>query len=312
VFAGAANGPKPEMLQSTVPDELSALVSAFDELLLMDDADALLKRATEIARESIGLERVGLYLLDGPGNLMLGTWGTDLEGRLVDEHHVMYEAGEMDREVFRRAATQGIPFTVVDNWPILVQLPLETKVVGRGWVAFTPIRTARADIGMMFNDSALSGQAPDPAKQAHAAILCSVLGTVLELAHSRAGSAGGGRASGRHPVVRRTARLLEADPSLGGKAIASMLDISLSRLARVFKAQMGMSLVEYRNRLRLERFQNLLDAGGDNLLSAALAAGFGSYAQFHRVFREMNGSTPRAYLDERARASRTRAVLPRP
>jgi AraC-like DNA-binding protein len=249
-----------------------------------------------------------LYLLDAPDNLMLGTWGTDLEGNLVDEHHVMYEPGDVDCEVFRRAATRGIPFTVVENWPILLQLPAETKVVGRGWVAFTPIRTARADIGMMFNDTALSGEAPDQAKQARAAILCSLLGTLFELSYKPVSKAGGVRSSVRHPLVRRTARLLDRDPSLGGKELATRLDISLSRLARVFKAQMGMSLVEYRNRVRLERFQGLLDAGDENLLAAALAAGFGSYAQFHRVFREIHGATPRAYLVERARAARARGA----
>jgi AraC-like DNA-binding protein len=305
VFSGAANGPKPALLKSPVPDDLSALVCAFDELLLLDDVDAMFKRATELALECIGLERVGLYLLDAPRSLMLGTWGTDLQGKLVDEHHVMYEPGEVDREVFRRAATRGIPFTVVENWPILVQLPAETKVVGRGWVAFTPIRTARTDIGMMFNDTALSGDAPDQAKQARAAILCSLLGTLFELAYK---PAGGGRSSVRHPLVRRTARLLDQDPSLGGKELATALDISLSRLARVFKAQMGMSLVEYRNRVRLERFQGLLDGGDENLLAAALAAGFGSYAQFHRVFREIHGATPRAYLVARARAARVQST----
>ena len=87
---------------------------------------------------------------------------------------------------------------------------------------------------------------------------------------------------------------------MGGKQIAGKLDISLSRLARVFKAEMGMSLVEYRNRLRLDRFLVLLNRGRTNLLEAALAAGFGSYAQFHRVFRALRHVTPRDYLRQRA------------
>jgi AraC-like DNA-binding protein len=99
-----------------------------------------------------------------------------------------------------------------------------------------------------------------------------------------------------HPVVVGTLRLLARDPSLGGKEIAADLGLSLSRLARVFKAEMGMSLVEYRNRLRLERFDVLLDAGGDNLLEAALTAGFGSYSQFHRVFRALRGASPKEYI----------------
>jgi AraC-like DNA-binding protein len=299
-----ADAPKSAILDSGAPDELASLISAFDELLLLDDVDATLKRAAEIALERIGLKRVGLFLLDAPRNLMLGAWGTDIDGKLVDEHHVMYELGENDREVFRRAATQGIPFTVIDNCPIVAQLPTETRVVGRGWVACTPIRSARAAMGMLFNDTGVSGDPPDPAKQARAAVLCSLLGTVLDLTHGQPSHGRGGRSTAGHPLVRQTVRLLAKDPSLGGKDLASALDISLSRLARVFKVEMGMSLVEYRNRLRLERFQVLLDAGGENLLAAALAAGFGSYAQFHRVFRALRGSTPRAYLRERGHWAR--------
>jgi AraC-like DNA-binding protein len=218
----------------------------------------------------------------------------------VDEHHVMYDAGDNDRQVFRRAALQGIPFTVIDNCPIVVQLESETRVVGRGWVACTPIRSARASIGMLFNDAGLSGAPVDEAKQARAAILCSLLGSVLDLTHGSEGRGAPSPGPGvEHPLVGRAVRLLAKDPSLGGKDLADKLDISLSRLARVFKSEMRMSLVEYRHRLRLERFQVLLDAGGENLLAAALAAGFGSYAQFHRVFRALRGTTPRAYLRER-------------
>jgi AraC-like DNA-binding protein len=292
------------MHEGNAPEELRSLISAFDELLLTEDVDAMLRGVAEMALERIGLKRVGIFLLDAPRNLMLGTWGTDLDGQIVDEHHVMYDFGDNDRECFRRAA-QGVPYSVIDNCPIVVQLPAETRVVGRSWVACTPIRSARAAMGVMFNDSGISGEPPDPSKQARAAILCSLLGTVLDLTHGQPGQGrGGSRTSAGHPLVRQTVRLLAKDPALGGKDLASALDISLSRLARVFKIEMGMSLVEYRNRLRLERFQVLLDAGGENLLAAALAAGFGSYAQFHRVFRALRGTTPRAYLRERGHWAR--------
>jgi transcriptional regulator GlxA family with amidase domain len=70
--------------------------------------------------------------------------------------------------------------------------------------------------------------------------------------------------------------------------------VSVSQLVRWFKTDLGMPLVEYRNRLRLERFQVLVDAGGANLLRRA--SGFRSYAQFQRVFRTVYGATPRDYL----------------
>jgi transcriptional regulator GlxA family with amidase domain len=100
----------------------------------------------------------------------------------------------------------------------------------------------------------------------------------------------------QHPAVAKALRMLADDPSLSGAQIAAKLDVSLSRFARVFKADMRMSLVQYRNELRLERFDALSGAGRMNLLQAALAAGFGSYAQFHRVFRAVRGVAPREQL----------------
>ncbi len=107
-------------------------------------------------------------------------------------------------------------------------------------------------------------------------------------------------------MVVRIVRMLARDPSLGGNDMAKTLGISLSRLARLFKTEMGLSLVDYRNQLRLERFMTLVDAGGGNLLEAALAAGFGSYAQFHRVFSAIYKKTPREYLQPRSQSGKRR------
>jgi transcriptional regulator GlxA family with amidase domain len=167
-------------------------------------------------------------------------------------------------------------------------------VVGRGWVVCTPIRSTRGLIGMMFNDAGLTNAPIEQTKQAQAAIMCTVIGLRLEALR------GSGKAiygpSARHPAVAASVRMLNEDPSLGGVAIAKKLGVSLSRFARVFKTDMGMSLVDYRNQLRLDRFLAMVDAGGTNLLETALAAGFGSYSQFHRVFRTLRGTSPREYF----------------
>ena len=292
--------PVPRVVDRSVHGKLAALLAAFDEILALEEPDAVLRRAAQLALERIGLMRVGIFLLDRQRNAMLGTWGTDIAGTIVDEHHIMYDASETDREAFRRAEEEGAHFTVFENCPIVEHHKGETRVIGRGWVACTPIRSTRAPIGMMFNDTGISGEAVDEAKQAHAAILCSLLGTILDPVR---GSLGHGppttEESSSRRLVTSTVAMLAKDPAMGGKQIAAKLDISLSRLARVFKAEMGMSLVEYRNRLRLDRFAVLLDRGRTNLLEAALAAGFGSYAQFHRVFRALRHMTPREYLHNR-------------
>ena len=99
------------------------------------------------------------------------------------------------------------------------------------------------------------------------------------------------------------AAMLESDPSLTGKELSARLGLSVSRLVRVFKAQRGMSIVEYRHRLRFARFFALVTKEGkrpQTLAQAAQIAGFGSYPHFHRLFcarwhkrpREMVGDGP--------------------
>ena len=73
--------------------------------------------------------------------------------------------------------------------------------------------------------------------------------------------------------------------------------MSRSQLSRLFKKQTGYTLVEYRQKMQLERFLFLYGLGKQrNLLEAALDAGFGSYPQFYRTFLQRFGCSPREYF----------------
>lgn len=101
-----------------------------------------------------------------------------------------------------------------------------------------------------------------------------------------------------HPAVERAVRRLnQKDDDLIGVEFARACGLSRTRLSRLFKDQMKVSLTTYRNQCRLQRFQTIYQNGKRlTLLEAALQAGFGSYAQFHRVYREITGNTPRDKL----------------
>ena len=93
--------------------------------------------------------------------------------------------------------------------------------------------------------------------------------------------------------------LFRVDPSLTGKELSTRLGLSVSRLARVFKRDAGVSIVEYRNRIRFRKFFELLGdrhATRTTMRQAARAAGFGSYAHFHRLFRARWNVCPREYF----------------
>ena len=99
-----------------------------------------------------------------------------------------------------------------------------------------------------------------------------------------------------HPAVETVARMLRAHPDAGDLAtLARTVHLSSSHLSRIFKEQTGVSITRFRSQQRLQRFLRLYGTGRrTTALAAALEAGFGSYAQFHRVFREQTGRSPSA------------------
>jgi AraC-like DNA-binding protein len=103
--------------------------------------------------------------------------------------------------------------------------------------------------------------------------------------------------TGVHPAVARAARFIsESDEPLPLGPLARRAGLSPARLSRLFKRQTGVSLTTFRQRKCLERFLRIYDNGARySLIEAALQAGFGSYPQFHRVFRRVMGQSPARY-----------------
>jgi AraC-like DNA-binding protein len=76
--------------------------------------------------------------------------------------------------------------------------------------------------------------------------------------------------------------------------------VSEAYLSRVFARRMGDSLGRYRNSVRLGRFLELCrQPGHKTMLEAAYAAGFGSYAQFYKVFVQDYGTGPGTTMKRR-------------
>jgi AraC-like DNA-binding protein len=113
-----------------------------------------------------------------------------------------------------------------------------------------------------------------------------------------------------HPCVELAAKLVrDEQENLDLATLSRRVGLSPSRLSRLFKAQTGVSLSEFRNRRRIERFLELYGAGRRRSLhEAALASGFGSYPQFHRVFKETMGYPP---AEHRRKLNESHEVLVR-
>jgi AraC-like DNA-binding protein len=229
---------------------------------------------------------------------MIGTFGTGLSGETTDERHLTYRYGGLDREVHEKAQSGAARWLVMEDAPLLAKRGDEPFIMGKGWIAVTAVRSATRSIGVMYNDTAVSRRPINDAQQTRLAVYCSLVGALLDRHRDHEGEARSplNQVVGVQPWVQEVVFALREDPSLDGRALAARAGVSEAHLNRQFRKVMAISLVDYRNRLRVEKFLGIVEGGQTNLHVAADAAGFGSYAQFHRVFRSTLGASPREYL----------------
>ncbi|MDF3065019.1 MAG: transcriptional regulator, AraC family [Polyangiaceae bacterium] len=97
--------------------------------------------------------------------------------------------------------------------------------------------------------------------------------------------------------------LLLAAPELERPAVCQQLQVSTSYLSRQFQRRVGTTFAACRSRARVASFLAASEQGATSLLQAALASGFGSYSQAHRVFSKVTGYCPRCYLQGAGRAA---------
>ncbi len=108
-----------------------------------------------------------------------------------------------------------------------------------------------------------------------------------------------------HPAVKQAIQIIQhVNASIGVRELSDQVGLSSSRLSHLFKAQTGLSLVEFQNNHCLKRFLELQEAEGQSItmLDAALQAGFGSYPQFYRVFKRLLGNNPAQYFRQQPSA----------
>ena len=85
---------------------------------------------------------------------------------------------------------------------------------------------------------------------------------------------------------------------LQAKDVAAQLGVSTSYLARIFSRRLHMSFNDYINRLRVQAAQDLLRSTDRPVTEVMLEVGFESQSTFNRVFRDIQGITPREYRQQ--------------
>ena len=207
-------------------------------------------------------------------------WVVELDSTLVDDCWATMNA--------RRPATGDAPFK---SW----SLPLGEQLAGRSAV------DVPAEVARLLDELAAGVWAAMLASEARSGLArfgLLALRTTL------------GNVDTRRPnsIGQLASCLLLASPTMSRAAAAAELGVSEGFLSRTVHRELGVTFVEHRARTRVAHFLALIQAKGINFLEAALAAGFGSYSQFHRTFSRVSGSRPRDYLGHGRRRSQLLVV----
>jgi AraC-like DNA-binding protein len=77
--------------------------------------------------------------------------------------------------------------------------------------------------------------------------------------------------------------------------VAKKIHVSTFYLCKIFKKATGLTLIEFRNRLRIESAKNLLMSQELTVSEIAYKVGFQSLAHFNRLFRRLVGRSPTGF-----------------
>jgi len=83
--------------------------------------------------------------------------------------------------------------------------------------------------------------------------------------------------------------------------IAKNADLSVSYIGRIFKKEMGYSLVTFLNKVRIDNAKILLLENNIPLVEIAYLCGFEDQTYFNKVFKKMTGITPGKFRETRGK-----------
>jgi len=136
--------------------------------------DLLYRRAVELAREKLNVERCGISLVEADRQFLHGMYGTDLQRRTTDERDVHVPVTDPTLFSPRGPHRRILSSTQHGYWDQGV-----FRSSGEGWVAITMIRSSDEIIGVFSNDAAISHAPLDEVQQEALAVYCSLLGNIV-------------------------------------------------------------------------------------------------------------------------------------
>jgi PAS domain S-box-containing protein len=134
----------------------TALFDLFQELTQTLSPTEVVRRAVEGTRRALGFDRASIFLYDAETSTLHGTWGTDRQGRTIDEAALSWEVGPGHPE---RALIDGdLPYRYLDDAVDPTSTLNADNMAGVRELAAVAIRTGEACQGVMYVDNGISGR----------------------------------------------------------------------------------------------------------------------------------------------------------
>lgn len=123
------------------------------ELTMIDDLDQFYRRVVELALERFGFERLALFLYDAERNEAVGTYGTDIGGNLIAEHHVRFNP--KDGGIMERTFHSNEHFAYDEQAKLFTSL----ESVSEGWNAGAVLWNGEERLGWLVTDNGVKHRA---------------------------------------------------------------------------------------------------------------------------------------------------------
>ncbi len=164
-----------ELRQAETTRFMRDLIEVANELVAADSLDALWKRAIELGRTRLYIERCAIFILNEDGSEARGTYGTDAFGRTEDLRAKTLQMGD---RFWKRdnPGDDAHPAWIHEAITHDTEPELGIEV---NWMVSTMIRSHTGQpLGVMFNDTAISQRPFEPHRQDLIAVYCSIIGAI--------------------------------------------------------------------------------------------------------------------------------------
>ena len=91
---------------------------------------------------------------------------------------------------------------------------------------------------------------------------------------------------------------LNIESQISLKKLANEVNLSEGYISDCFKKHMGITIMKYAKKIRIDRGKVLLVTTNNSILEIALTLGFHDQSHFHKVFKSFTGVSPSEYRNK--------------